>query len=100
MKTKLLKKIKKRYNWYFNKENYPVLIDHYTKLVTVYSVEYCAKRNNYTLEQIDELIECGKEEWCLRIMKRDLLERYGWTLNKSVYRLACKNLKNKQIKTK
>jgi len=96
MRTKLLKKIRKRYEWYFNNDGYPVLIDHYKKLVTLYDVEYCAKRYGYKVEDLPILIKVPLQEWAIRILKTDILGEYGWTIGKVRYKIAVSRLKQKQ----
>lgn len=88
MKVKLLKTIRKKYSWYFNKEKYPVLINHVLKKATVYNKEYCIQKTNSKIEDV----KCEHTEWALRIFKKDILFQYGWyftdRINKVDYKMA------------
>lgn len=95
MKTKLLKRLHKRYNWYFNKEKHPILIDKLLKKATIYDLETCCNKVNLKIEEIDDRVKCEKDEWVLRIMKRDILTKYGWTFDRSVYKQALKRYKER-----
>ena len=95
MKIKLLKKIRKRYNWYFNKEKYPVLIDHKKKIAKVYDLEYCCKVEDIEVKSVQIFIGCKKTEWALRIMKRDILSQYGWKISRVLYKQANRIYKSK-----
>jgi len=95
MKTKLLKKIHKRYNWYFNSEKNPVLIDKFLKTATIYDIEFCCYENNMKIEDVDKSVKCEKTEWTLRTMKRKILSTYGWSFNRAIFKLALKRYKQK-----
>lgn len=95
MKTKLLKKLHKRYNWYFNKEKYPVLIDKVLKKAIVYDFEYCCNQCGIKIEDLDNHVKCDKYEWTLRIMKRKLLSEYGWSFDRSIFKQALKRYKER-----
>lgn len=95
MKTKLLRKIHKRYNWYFNKDKFPVLIDHKTKRVTLYDLEYMCERFNYKLKDLPEFIKTPYHSWALNAMKLDILTNYGWTVRRTRYRIAVRRYKSK-----
>lgn len=96
MKTKLLKKIRKRYEWYFNNDGFPVLIDHYKKSVTLYDVEYCTTRFNYKVEDLPTIVKVPLQEWAIRILKTDILSQYGWNISNVRYKIAVSRLKKKQ----
>ena len=96
MKTKLLKKLRKKYDWYFNADGFPVLINHIKKAVTLYDVEYLCQRMNYKVEDLPTLVRVEHTEWALRNMKRDILQEYGWDMSRVRYKIAIKRLKNKQ----
>lgn len=96
MKTKLLKKLKKRFDWYFNQNKYPVLIDKKNKSVVVYNLEFCLNKTGYSFSEYETKVEVSRDEWALRIFKRDLLKTYGWTVNKSFYNKALTKLKSKK----
>jgi tetrahydromethanopterin S-methyltransferase subunit G len=100
MKIKLLKKIRKRYDWYFNTEKYPVLICHNIKDVINMDLEYCRKRMKFTLEEVKEKVKCDYTEWALRIMKEDIFRDYGISYSNLLYHKINKAFKNKQKKYK
>jgi hypothetical protein len=83
MKVKLLKKLRKRYSWYFNNDNFPVLIDHHNKSVRIYDLEYVSALNKYTLEDVKEKVKVSHDEWALRHLKTDILGKYGWNMYKT-----------------
>jgi hypothetical protein len=95
MKIKLLKKLRKRYNWYFNKDKFPVLIDHSNKTATIYDIEYLAERAKYTLEDIEVKVKVNHTEWAIRYLKMDILKEWGWKYDRCVYKLAIKKYKRK-----
>ena len=66
MKVKLLKKLRKRYAWYFNKNKFPVLIDHKKRSVTIYDLDYLMNKLSYTEEDIKQRIQVEHHEWALR----------------------------------
>jgi hypothetical protein len=91
MKVKLLKKIRKRYSWIFNKKGYPVIIDKYTKSSWRYDYEYCLR----TFAENDEFklsLEISKQEWCLRMLKRNFFSQYGYSLDKVFYKYRLRQI--------
>lgn len=98
MKTKLLKKIRKRYNWYFNKEGFPILIDNYRLEATIIDLNYCMIFHNIKAHELDSLIRCSHQEWALRTLKIKILSNYGYTLNGAIYKKALKKYREKLIK--
>ncbi len=96
MKTKLLKKIRKQFSWYFNKDGFPVVINHEKQEVDIYDLEYCSKRIGYTLEEVEVKVKVSHQEWALRLLKNDILKPYGYKLQRNWYKLAVKKLKQKQ----
>ena len=88
MKTKLLKKLHKRYNWYFNKDGFPVLIDHIKKEAFVYDVEFLCNRFGYKVEDLPTLVKVPLTEWALRNLKMDILKEYGWSMRRCNYKAA------------
>jgi hypothetical protein len=98
MKVKLLKKLRKRYNWYFNNDNFPVLIDHYKKSVRIYDLEYVSALNRYTLDDVKQKVKVSHDEWVLRCLKTDILGKYGWNIQNSFYKKAVKRYKAKLTK--
>jgi hypothetical protein len=98
MKVKLLKKLRKRYDWYFNKNKFPVLIDHKKRSVTIYDLDYLMNRLSYTEESIKQRVQVEHDEWALRWLKTDLLKDYGWDIKRTWYRQAVTKLKHKIAK--
>lgn len=95
MKVKLLKKVRKRYNWYFNNDKFPVLIDHHTKSCRVYDIEYLSWFYKYSLDDIKVKVKVQTHEWALRTLKTDILGEYGWRINRYFYRRGNKVYKLK-----
>ena len=95
MKVKLLKKLRKRYNWYFNKDNFPVLIDHKEETVDIYDLESIMNRVNYSLEDVEAKVKVSHPEWALRFLKKDILGSFGWSLDKIRYKHSYKKYKRK-----
>ena len=95
MKVKLLKKIRKKYNWYFNKDGFPVLINHHKQTATVYNLELACKLTSTKIEDVPKVIEVSNTVWCLRLMKRDILGIYGYSFDKFIYKMAKRNYKRK-----
>jgi hypothetical protein len=100
MNIKLLKKIRKRYDWYFNSEKFPVLISHCSKKVIVMDMEYCKRVSNYSFEDIKELVKVNHTEWALRFMKNYILAEFGIKYSNIQYRQVNREFKNKQKKYK
>jgi hypothetical protein len=98
MRTKLLKKLHKTYDWYFNNDGFPLLINHYKKSVTLYDVEYLCQRMNYKVEDLPTLVQVPHTEWALRMMKLDILQEYGWEMSRVRYKIATRRLKQKRNK--
>ena len=97
MKVKLLKKIRKRYSWYFKKDKTPILIDHSNKTVEVYDVDYVSKAHNYTEQQIQNDVKVPLKEWCYRWFRVDIFKTFGidWKVDKNTYKLAVKKYNKK-----
>lgn len=87
MKTKLLKKIRKRYSWYLNSNQCPVLLDNYKKTVIIINNEYLCDKLKYTDANLKN-IEVSHAEWQWRWLKTIVLGQYGWKFNKHMYRSA------------
>lgn len=98
MKIKLLKKLRKRYNWYFRSDNFPVLIDHYNKSIRVYDVEYLTERLKLTLEDVEKQVKVSHDEWAMRWLKTDILGKYGWSMGKVFYKSSVGIYKSKLTK--
>ena len=98
MKVKLLRKIRKKYDWYFNKDGYPVLINYTDKTVVLYDLEYLCKRYEYKVDDLLALISVPYTEWAIRCLKTDILKKYGWSMNRTRYRIAILNLNRRRNK--
>ena len=98
MKTKLLKKLHKTYDWYFNSDGFPVLINHVKQSVIVYDVEYLCQRMKYKVEDLPTLVKFPHTEWALIMMKLDILLEYGWDMSRVRYKQAIKRFKQKRNK--
>jgi hypothetical protein len=98
MKTKLLKKLHKEYDWYFNSDGFPVLINHVKQSVIVYDVECLCQRMKYKVEDLPTLVKVPHTEWALRMMKLDILLEYGWDMSRVRYKQAIKRFKQKRNK--
>lgn len=82
MNIHYLRKIRKRYEWYFNSQGFPVLLDKLNKIVQVYNVEYvklCTGVNDW-----QELIDNGSvtpgtsnQEVAFTVMKVHLYRYIG-----------------------
>lgn len=95
MKIKLLKKIRKRFSWYWNKDNFPVLIDHKTKSVDVLDLEYLKKYNSYTDEEVKTNVQCTIEEWAQRHLFNYITKPYGYSYKNLRYNIATRRSKIK-----
>ena len=99
MKAKLLKKIRKRFNWYINKEGFPVLIDHLKKEAEIINVEFCKQHYNYQQHDIEALIEVPLREWAWRTIKDIMLKQFGYKYINHWYNLATKREKRGKNKS-
>lgn len=88
MRAKLLKKLRKKYSWYFNVDNFPVLLNHETRTVRLYDLEYMCERRGYTLQDVEKKVKVSHQEWALRLMKSDILSKYGYSLQERSYRIG------------
>lgn len=94
MNIKLLKKIRKRWDWYINTNEYPVLIDHLKKTANVIDIEYALNwKDCKTLEEVH--LEVSPQEWCWRIMKDTMLKPYNLGYNSWIYKTAVRRSKVK-----
>jgi hypothetical protein len=84
MKTKLLRKIRKRFGYYFNKNGWPVLVDHKREVVFVIGVDEILRTTNCkTIEDYKLKNEAPMELYAWRLLKMkigqpfevDLLQR-------------------------
>ena len=98
MKVKLLKNLRKRYEWYFNTDGYPILLDHLTQRVTIYDIEYLCQRRNYRVEDLPTIVKCPLTEWAWRFVKFDILSYYGWSFDHVQYKKALRKLNRKKNK--
>lgn len=98
MKVKLLKKIHSRYSWYFNVDGYPVLVDHKRESVKAYTLGYCMNVTNTSTEDLANKVTIDYKNWAMRIFKEEFLSKWGYSINKSIYREALKYSKPNDIK--
>lgn len=106
MKTKLLKKIRKRFSWYLNSERRPVLIDNCKKEVKTYTdidISFLLSVGTYS-EFIKES-EQVKNEKAWNLFKSNMLDDYGynnknkkWRFKKATSNFKILELKNKKYK--
>ena len=96
MKTKLLRNLHKRYDWYFNKNGFPVLIDHRKREATLYDVEYCSAKVGYKSDDVDKLVKIPLTTWAMNHFKYDLLNEWGWDYKRKRYKVAIRKLKLKK----
>lgn len=82
MKTKLLKKIRKRFDWYINIDGFPILIDHKEKTVKIIdtnaAILYWRLNSNY-------VPEVSEQEWTWRNMKQRMYKTFGFSMERVWY---------------
>lgn len=89
MQVKLLKKVRKRYNWYLNSNGFPVLMDHRKKEVTVIDLEYYRTYFKYeTIQEVKEAIQVPEQTVCWRLLLTIMLKDFGYTIGNRWYRIA------------
>lgn len=96
MKTKLLKKIRKRYEWRINQHGNPVLIDKWKQDVTVIDDEYLKTswfRNPYEPSENEEVRVLVRWRVLKAIMFRHVDKNYVLWLNRNAFRVQMKYLK-------
>lgn len=98
MKVKLLKKLRKRYEWYFKEDGFPVLLDHYEKKATLYDLEYMRHLYKYSLEDVEKNVEVPHQVWALRRLKMDIMGEYGYSMDSCIYKYALRKMKAKKRK--
>lgn len=99
MKVKLLKKVRKKYGWYFNSDNDPVVLNHKTKRLQVYNLAYCMADSGYDDKKLKARVKIDYKVWALRIAKRDILSEFGYSLEKTWYKAAQRKLNRKLKKS-
>ena len=93
MKAKLLKKIRKRFKWYYrNSDNIPVVIDTVLKSVRIYSFDNCLTIMNNKKEDI----EISEEEYIHRTFRINIFKEFGFSY---MYYCALKNFRKSLLKT-
>lgn len=99
MKVKLLKKIRKRFDWYINSSGSPILIDKVKRtssLIDYKSILIHINKN----EDYLKTIEVDLKEWEWRWLKISMIEEFGYNYNNIIY-TSCLNLsktKNRSLK--
>jgi hypothetical protein len=99
MKIKLLKKIRKRFGYYFRKsDGYPVLVDYKKRKHTIFSQKYLPELNGYSSgKEMMKHIEIDLEEYAWRCMKERMLKPFGFSYGDVVFnRLKRRCKKNKK----
>ena len=79
MKVKLLKKIRKRFGYYFRKsDGYPVLVDYKQRKHAIFSPKYLPELNGYSSEEeMMKKVEIDLKEYAWRCMKERMLKPFG-----------------------
>lgn len=88
MKTKLLKKIRKRFIWYINSEGFPVIIDKKEKSFGTINLTSLKKYYNYTDDSWKDEIEIDIKEWAWRNLKQRMLKPFGFNITQIWYNKA------------
>lgn len=96
MKTKLLRKVRKRFSWYLNSEKRPVLIDNYANKIITYQNDDI--QNRYGLEFYKEFSNLSYEKQIESIwhyFKYEMLGDYGYHKYKlkSIFKKTKRNYK-------
>jgi hypothetical protein len=95
MNVRLLKKIHKRYDWYFRKDGVPVVIDHLNKALILLDDDHSMMRP-YKNKEVQEP-ECGIKIYRMRMLISVVVgERL---LNRSIYKQGVRN-RNKKLAVK
>lgn len=84
MKTKLLRKMHRRFDWYFNSDGDIVLLNKSNKSVFVMDDESLKKY--YKLDTLDA--SCGKEEFKARLIRGYILKNIGMSEDLFLFRRA------------
>jgi hypothetical protein len=89
MKTKLLRKVRKRYGWYLNKSGFPVLLDHSKKEVSIIDLDFYKTYFKYeSIQDVRDSIQVSEQEVCWRLLLTIMLETYGFSYSSRWYRIA------------
>ena len=91
MKTKILRKGRKKYSYYFNAQGEIVLINHLANSADVIDTAFLA---NYYKTSEKEVLEvpCGYDEFKWRTLKSIMFSKYGWSIKNIHYKKVCKRL--------
>ena len=99
MKTKLLKKIRKSFNWYINPSGFPVLINHLNRTVTLINVAELKRYYDYKDDSYKESVEVTMQEWAWRNLKQRMYKKFGYDITNHWYNMAVRKEKYGKIKT-
>lgn len=103
MKTRLLKKIRKRFSWYLNSQKRPVLIDKYSEKVKTYSdIDISILTDSKTFSEFIKESEQIKNKKAWNYFMSDMLSDYGYSkkVKNWRFRTAISNLKKLELKNK
>lgn len=95
MKTKLLRKIRKRFDWYINSKGFPVLLDKAKKSVVVIDVPYLKDFFDMSDKDVTEQVEVRLEEWAWRNLKNKILQPFGYNMGNFYYKIAVRKSRTK-----
>jgi len=100
MKVKLLKKIRKRFNWYIGKTGFPVLIDHLKRCAIIIDVDFLKEQTDYSDEDVKNKVTISMEDWAWNYLHNLILKPYGYSLKDIRYNIAIKRsrIKNRSKK--
>ena len=89
MKVKLLKKVRKKYNWYLNSEGFPVLMDYRKKEVSVIDLDYYKRYFKYdSIQEVKDSIQVPEKVVCWRLLLTIMLKDFGYTIGNRWYKIA------------
>jgi hypothetical protein len=95
MKVKLLKKIRKRFSYYFRKDGTLVLVDHHKKRPIIYDLANVLAMRNMTPEDFTKQVHIPEQQWLWRMLKDDMLKPFGYTYLDIMYRYGVRVSKHK-----
>ena len=93
MKVKLLKKIRKRFDWYINSKGFPILIDKRKKDSLILDLDEV--KNYYRVDDdfIEKKLQVSVEEWSWRCLKNRILKPFGFSFGNINYTKAVRRSK-------
>lgn len=103
MKTKLLRKVRKRFSWYLNSEKRPVLIDNYKREINTYTdIDIAFLLSVQAYSDFIKESEQIKNEKAWNLFKSNMLDDYGYNnkIKKWRFRKATSNFKIFELKNK